>query len=161
MASIVVENWEYVDNRDDPENFELSQINQNFLMSLLDETQIDVCDDERLTSVIRSLEAEIDSNSEHYAIDDIAMGNTLVDCQSSNNGFNGHDCSMMPHDNLDLHWMDMDIIPSSPNDGIYMDHHGQGMCGVTEYYSQLCYEIPLQGQDYDFLWYETNVNVIE
>ncbi|KAG8386672.1 hypothetical protein BUALT_Bualt03G0173400 [Buddleja alternifolia] len=171
MASTVAENWEYVDARDKLENIELSPINTNFLMSLLDETQLlDDCDDERLANLIRSLEAELDSGIGHYAFDDAVWGNNLMDCQSSNDGSNDQDWSMVLLDDLDLRWTDMEIMPSSPNDGLYTDYHGQGMCGVADfgefggkknYYSHLCYETPLEGQDYSSFLYKTNVNVIE
>ncbi|KAI3457535.1 hypothetical protein Pfo_014198 [Paulownia fortunei] len=168
MASMVAENWEYMNGHDDSENIEFSQINHNLLMSLLDETQIDDCDDERLKNVIRSLEAEIDSDG-HYAFDNATWESDLVDCQSSNDESNGQDRSM-PNDDLDLHWMDMETMPTSPSDGMgswYMDHHGQGMVGgVTEFgwvknYSPLCSVTPVEEQDYGSLWHETNVTLTE
>lgn len=84
-----------MDGHDD--NFELSPRNHiNLVMSLLlDETdlQVDECDDERLKHVIRSLEAE------------------LIDHSSSIDEFNGLDSSTThdDDDDLDLHWMDVEI----------------------------------------------------
>ncbi|KAL0353932.1 UNVERIFIED_CONTAM: hypothetical protein Sangu_0974500 [Sesamum angustifolium] len=172
MASTVAENWEYADTTHDcSENFELSQINHSLLMSLLDETQVDDCDDERLTNVIRSLEAEIDYSGHDYAYDhNTIWENDLVDCQSSNDESNDQDC-LLQQDDLDLHWMDMETIPSSPSGGMggwYMDHHGLGMVGGMSHefggiknYSHLCYGSPLEEQDYGSLWHETNASVIE
>lgn len=161
---MVAENWEQMDGHDGSENFELSQTNHNFLMSLFDETQIDDCDDERLKNVIRSLEAEISSTG-HYTLDNTEWESDLVDCQSSNDELCGQDPSMT-HDNLDLHWMDIEIMPISPSGDMgswYMDHHGQGMMGggVTEFGWVKNYS-PLEAeQDYGSLWHETNANVIE
>ncbi|PIN16645.1 hypothetical protein CDL12_10703 [Handroanthus impetiginosus] len=163
-SSMVAENWDYADGHDGSESLELSQINQNLLMSLLDETQIDDCDDERLINVIRSLEAEIDFDGQH-AIDNAMWESDLVDCQSSNDELNGQDRSL-PHDNLDLHWMDMETIPSSPSGAMgnwYMDHNGQGIMGSgnefggAKNYSNFWNGTPLEEQDYGSLWHETNV----
>ncbi|KAK6157455.1 hypothetical protein DH2020_011703 [Rehmannia glutinosa] len=168
MASMVAENWECVDGRDGSEKFELSQTNHNLLMSLLDETQIDDCDDERLRKVIRSLEVEINSDGHDYGFDNtILWESELMDCQSSNDESDGHDCSIQ-HGDLDLHWMDMETMPTSPSGGMgswYMDHHGQGMVsGVTDQFgwAKNYYSVnPFEEQDYGSLWHETNVTVIE
>ncbi|GFQ05753.1 hypothetical protein PHJA_002719400 [Phtheirospermum japonicum] len=170
MASMVAENWEYVDGRDGSEGFEFSQINHNLLMSLLDETQIDDCDDEKLKKVIRSLEAEISSDG-HYGFDNTMWESDLVDCQSSIDESTGQDDHSMQHDDLDLdHWMNVETMPTSPSDGMtswYMDNHGQGMVGsgVNEFswvhnYAPICSVTPFdQEQDYGSLWHETNVTV--
>ncbi|KAG6392117.1 hypothetical protein SASPL_146327 [Salvia splendens] len=123
MASIVGENWGYVDGQDWPENSELSPRNHNLLMSLLDETQIDECDDERLTKLIQSLQDELDC-ADHYAWE----SDHLVDCQSSNDDESwGQGLpSMAVVDHLD--WMDVEMVPSSPSGGGWcMDHQGQGV----------------------------------
>ncbi|KAG6395826.1 hypothetical protein SASPL_141955 [Salvia splendens] len=120
MASIVGENWGHVDGQDRPENSELSAQNHNLLMSLLDETQIDECDDERLTKVIQSLQDELDC-ADHYAWDQ----GDVVDCESSIDDVESYGQgfpSMAAVDRLD--WMDMEMVPTSPRGG---DHHGQGV----------------------------------
>ncbi|KAL7129276.1 hypothetical protein ABFS83_13G054700 [Erythranthe nasuta] len=140
MASVVEENWDYVDGQDESEDLELSQINHNLLMSLLDETPIEDCDDERLRKVIRSLEAEIDDSDDNcYSFDhhSTMWESEVVDCQSSNDELNGQDRSV-PQDDLDLRWMDMETMPTSP----------------------LCYvNTTIEDQDYGSLWHDTNVNM--
>lgn len=181
MASVVAENWGHVDGHDESEVLELSQINHNLLMSLLDETPIEECDDERLRKVIRSLEAEIDSDEFiKYDFDDhnvLGGGDHLVDCQSSNDEINGQDPRMMHHD-LDDHlhnWMDMEIsMPTSPPraDGVdgwsmYHDEHGM-IGGVNEFgwvknYAPYCYVMNAidQDQDCSSFWHDINVNAIQ
>lgn len=64
MATLVPENLACIKSCNDLNNFELSQENSVLLMSLLDDTQglddDNDRDNERLTSVIKSLESEID-----------------------------------------------------------------------------------------------------
>lgn len=152
MGSMVAENWEEMDGHDWSDNFELSPRNHNLLMSLLDETQIDddECDDERLKHVIRSLEAEIDCTSD-FAWE----SNDVVDCESSiDDESNGRDLSLT-RDDLDLHWMDVEIVPSSPSgdvDSWYMDHANE--FGWLKNFS--CLEAD---QDYGSLWHQTNRNL--
>ncbi|KAG6398114.1 hypothetical protein SASPL_139566 [Salvia splendens] len=126
MASIVGENWGHVDGQDRPENSELSAQNYNLLMSLLDETQIDECDDERLTKVIQSLQDELD------CVDHFAWEGDVVDCESSidDESYGQGFPSMAAVDRLDS--MDMKMVPTSPRGGDHMggwcmDHHGQGV----------------------------------
>lgn len=139
MASMVGENWGHVDGQDWSENSELSSRNHNLLMSLLDDqTQIDECDDERLTKVIQSLQDELDSSADHFAWG----SDDLVDCQSSiDDESYGQGCPSMAALDLDLHWMDVEMMPTSPSGdhmGSWcMDHHGQGTMiddgGVNEF----------------------------
>ncbi|KAL8507852.1 hypothetical protein ACS0TY_018408 [Phlomoides rotata] len=149
MASMVAENWDQMDGHDDSNNFELSPRNHNLLMSLLDETQFDECDDERLKHVIRSLEAEIDSTS-HFAFDDGTWASDVVDCESSINESYGLNSSTI-RDDLDFRWMDIDIVPSSPSGD--MDHlqgHGNEIGWLNNFpYLEA-------DQDYGSLWHETN-----
>ncbi|KAL2476558.1 Uncharacterized protein Adt_37294 [Abeliophyllum distichum] len=167
MDSMVADNWESVDGDSDFINSENSQFDQSHvLMSLLDESQNEDCDDERLTNVIRSLEAEIKPNSDCYLFDNIEWEGDLVECQSSSDeSMNELDFSKL-HD-LDFQWMDLEMIPSSPSGGMeswYVDPYGQEMGAVTEFgelknYSQLSYGTPLmEDHDYGFLWQETNVS---
>lgn len=152
MASMVAENWENIfDSNDCSENFELSPRNHNLLMSLLDETQIDDCDDdERLTKVIQSLQAELDS-ADHC---------DLVDCQSSvdESYSQGYPTLVSTATNdLDLHWMDVEIMPTSPSWYNMDHHHGQGMMMSTSdefgWIKNPSFS-PLEAdQDYGSLWH--------
>lgn len=148
MASMVADqNWEYVDGQDLSENFELSPRNHNLLMSLLDEVEMEECDDERLTKVIQSLQDELDC-ADQYA----SWGShDLVDCQSSIDGSYGREFpSIAPYDDLDLRWMDVEIV----------DHHGQEMIdgGVNEFGLVKSNISPLEGQE-DF-WHGTDATLI-
>ncbi|KAH6785385.1 hypothetical protein C2S51_037840 [Perilla frutescens var. frutescens] len=151
MASMVAENWENIlDGHDCSESFELSPRNHHLLMSLLDETQIDDCDDddERLTKVIQSLQAELDS------ADDC----DLVDCQSSVDESYGEGCPMATND-LDLHWMDVEIMPTSPSWYNMDHHHGQGMMMTSDEFGWIKNPSfsPIEAdQDYGSLWHGTN-----
>lgn len=162
---MVAENWEHVDGHDGSENFELSPRNHNLLMSLLDETQIDDCDDdERLTKVIQSLQAELDF-VDHY---ESWESDNLVDCQSSVDESYGQGCpSMMAPNEVDLHWMDVEILPASPSGEVgnwYVDHHhGQGVSDgdVNDQFGWIKNNfspIEVDHQDYGSLWHVTNVN---
>ncbi|KAL1538377.1 hypothetical protein AAHA92_27132 [Salvia divinorum] len=124
MSSIVGENWGHVDGQDRPEDSELSAQNHNLLMSLLDETQIDECDDERLTKVIQSLQDELDCADRYEWEGDVVDCESSIDDESYGRGFP----SMAAVDHLD--WMDVEKVPSSPRGGDHiggwcMDNHGQ------------------------------------
>ncbi|GER53921.1 disease resistance protein [Striga asiatica] len=146
MASTVVESWGYADGCDHGSNdSEFSQSNHNLLMSLLDETQTDDCDDdERLEKVIRSLEDEINSN-DCYEFDKMTWeANYLMDYQSSTDEPNGQDHSMQPNDFDDLCWVDVETTPPSG---------GWDEFGCVKNYAPISSE----EQDYGSLWNETNV----
>ncbi|KAL3503037.1 hypothetical protein ACH5RR_037486 [Cinchona calisaya] len=160
---------EYCIKRQDHEfdNFELPQVDDALLMSFLDDTQVEDCDDEKLSSVIRSLEAEIhqqNSLSENNSrrIDDL---------------FDRHCGQFDDHDQvLDFDWMDMemdiDIVPSSPSDGMaswYMDPCGDDLDGVAEFGSEKDYYFQHlngtshedhEGCSYGALWQETNAPLV-
>ncbi|XP_073284049.1 uncharacterized protein [Primulina huaijiensis] len=121
MASVVAENWEYMEKQeDDFESLEFSHVNQGLLMSLLDETQVDDCDDERLTKVIQSLEAEIKPDDSHDS-------NEYWNDESS-----GQDWSM-PHDFDDHNWMDMEFAPSADMEKYWSFENSreQGIAGMS------------------------------
>lgn len=121
MASVVAENWEHIEKQqDDLESLEFLHVNQGLLMSLLDETQVDDCDDERLSKVIQSLEAEINPEESHDS-------NEYWNDESS-----GQDWSM-PHD-LDHHnWMDVEFAPSGDMEKYWSfeNIHEQGIASTS------------------------------
>ncbi|KZV19407.1 hypothetical protein F511_08748 [Dorcoceras hygrometricum] len=111
MALVVSEDWEDMENQDDLESLESSHINQGLLMSLLDETQVDDCDYDRLTEVMQSLEAEINPDRVH----DESSGTEEY-------------CSM-PHD-LDQHWMDVEFATSGEMENCWsLESSEQGIAG--------------------------------
>lgn len=149
MASMVVDqNWGHVDGQDLSEGFELSPGNHNLLMSLLDEVEMEECDDERLTKVMQSLQDELDCAEDH---DYSSWGNDLADCQSSIGESYGREFpSVARDDDFDLRWMDVEVV----------DRHGQEMIGggVNEFGLISNNFSPLEGQQ-DF-WHGMEFNLI-
>ncbi|CAK7351699.1 unnamed protein product [Dovyalis caffra] len=94
-SSSVTENWVMMNGDiNSSEGSEVSEINSNaFLMSLLEETQGEDYDNERLSSLIQSLEAEIEPkrmNGGDTSMEPM-MGPNI--CQSCDAGLvEGHDC---------------------------------------------------------------------
>ncbi|KAK4727935.1 hypothetical protein R3W88_032852 [Solanum pinnatisectum] len=140
MATLVpeVENWACINN--DLTNFDNSQIDCSLLMSLLDDSQgVDDIDhdNERLSSVIRSLEAEInDQPVDPDSFHNTHQGSTInsEDWQSWEYGQSqSQSQDFLESDCVDLNWMDieMEIAPSNTiNDDMmnfwYMDNsYGQ------------------------------------
>ncbi|CAL5336154.1 unnamed protein product [Camellia sinensis] len=181
-SSSVAENWACMINGDDEfDRFEVPEIDTALLMSLLEESQVDQdCDDERLTSVIRSLEAEIefdpnmmDGQDDHHLPlqPHHQRDGNLKGCQPSDGAqVDGGDCSD-PHDDLDFNWMDVEMAPSSPSDDIanwYMDPYGGEMERIIEFidqardYSHTSYGVPLEEHSgaYGYLWQETHTSVM-
>ncbi|KAL3508826.1 hypothetical protein ACH5RR_028227 [Cinchona calisaya] len=173
---------ECINSHDEFDNFELSDVDDALLMSFLDDTQVvEDCDDEKLSSVIRSLEAEIDHHS-HTIIDDgeqysLEENNWTSNLSDHDRGhFDGLNNNSRSDYEFDFNWMDMDMnmemVPSSPSDGMagwYMDPCGDGMDNiiVTElgsekldyYHFQHFNGIPFEDHECcpnGTLWQETN-----
>ncbi|KAH0651317.1 hypothetical protein KY285_031439 [Solanum tuberosum] len=182
MANLLaVENWTWFDGCDDLSNFDVSQIDGDIVMSLLDDMQgDDHHDDERLTSVIRCLEAEIDQTQSYptfnnvvsdlvvrvhghdsfqdkqernYNGENLQSQNTIGQCQSED---------FVESNDLDFSWMEMEMemVPSYPSDEMnlwYMDNnYGQGyevVSGISNYSNTVSFE----ENDYHSLWQEQNV----
>ncbi|XP_059664514.1 uncharacterized protein LOC132310349 [Cornus florida] len=168
MASALPENWSHINGSDDFDQFEVPEINTALLMSLLEESQVEECDDERLRSVIQSLEAVIDPNrlDGHDSLVEMEWGSgNLNGCTTPSDGeqLNGQDCSTSL--DLDFSWMDVEMVPSSPSDEMtnwYMDSFRDGTDGVIELgdYSQICYGMPLEEHEYGSLWQESHSSVM-
>ncbi|KAJ8561059.1 hypothetical protein K7X08_027249 [Anisodus acutangulus] len=132
MTTLVpeVENWACINGcNNDLSNFDHSQIDCALLMSLLDDSQgledIDH-DNEKLTSVIKSLQAEIDEQHMINDHDSVLGINNSEDWQLWEAGQRQISQDFLQSDGLDFNWMDieMDIAPSSTSDDIkfwYMD----------------------------------------
>ncbi|KAJ8527759.1 hypothetical protein K7X08_015210 [Anisodus acutangulus] len=135
MATLVpeVENWACINGcNNDLCNFDHSQIDCALLMSLLDDSKgleyIDH-DNERLTSVIRSLQTEIDEQhmiNDHDSVQDSQGSNNGDDWQSREAGQGQISQDFPKSDDLDFNWMDieMEIAPSSTSDDMnfwYLD----------------------------------------
>ncbi|KAI3465944.1 hypothetical protein Pfo_022607 [Paulownia fortunei] len=111
MASTTVtENSSCTTCHDGLDYTEFSNTDTSLLMSLLEDSQVEDEDDERLRNVIQSLEAELvneasfsESNSEGY----LEYYDQLSDIEQMNS------CCTSP-DHLDFEWIDMEMAYSSP-----------------------------------------------
>lgn len=120
MASVVPENWPLLTRNE--HNFsalEAMETDENaLLMSLLQDSQFEDGDDERLLSVIQSLEAEIDhsvSMNDHDHNSSSPVPN-LEDCQPSDElRMKDQHCPILLDDHMDFNWInDAEMEISSP-----------------------------------------------
>lgn len=168
MASFLPENRECVNGCDGLDTVEVFEIDGALLMSqLLDESHVEDCDDERLTSVIQSLEDEINPimMDGHDLLMELEWDDNLEveDCDFSNGGqMDGQDCSTASCDDLDYNWMDMEDMKSS----FYLGSSEDGMEGVIEfggvrdYYNYNYYNSyanSVEEHSYGSLWQDTNI----
>ncbi|KAK6785351.1 hypothetical protein RDI58_018806 [Solanum bulbocastanum] len=182
MANLLaVENWTWIDGCDDLSNFDVSQMDGDIVMSLLDDMQgDDHDDDERLTSVIRSLEAEIDQTQSYPTFNSVVSElvvrvhghDSFQDKQERN--YNGENLQLrntigqcqiedfVESNDLDFSWMEMEMemVSSYPSDEMnlwYMDNnYGQGyevVSGISNYSDTISFE----ENNYYSLWQEQNV----
>ena len=145
MANHLPENWRCINADHLFEGIEeISEIKTTILMSLLDESLGDQeADNDRLTSIIQSLEEEI-----HPVL-------TIIP-QKYDDQLKGQDCSASVDTEFD--WMDMEVLPSYNHiTNCYMDlcDGDQEMDGIIQY-SQLnwdtdCFE---ESECYS-LWQQT------
>ncbi|KAI3695322.1 hypothetical protein L1987_78317 [Smallanthus sonchifolius] len=145
MASLIQENWASINDQYDFDNFETLEIDDTFLMSILDEPHVeDECDNERLSSVIRSLEAEISP----IVIDDRDMSLELewnTDWENSLQIFTGQ--NYLKSEDIEYNWMEMDDM--------YIQGYEDGIGGVKDY-SQISYGNNIEEHGYGALWQEIN-----
>ncbi|KAI3769397.1 hypothetical protein L6452_00499 [Arctium lappa] len=151
MASLIQENWATINDQDGFDEFESLEIDDTLLMSILEEPHVDdECDDERLSSVIQSLEAEINP----IVIDDHDMSLELewnIDWEGCHQ-FSANQNTSRSHD-LDYNWMEMDEM--------YIQGYEDGMGGIIEFggvkdYSQFSYGNNMEEHVYGALWQEIN-----
>ncbi|KAF7112657.1 hypothetical protein RHSIM_RhsimUnG0205200 [Rhododendron simsii] len=171
MAVSLPEHWACVDGNDhDFNQFEVQEIDGALLMSLLEEPNAEDCDNGQLTSVIRSLEAEIDPDLING--DDLSME---LGWGADSEGFqpfdaaqvNGLDFCSIAHDLDDFDWMEVEMIPpSSPSNEMnnwYMDPCGDELDGIIGFgdFSNMYYGVPLEELAYGSLWQETHDAVMQ
>lgn len=121
MAYLAPENWPVCINVDTDDTdllnqIEISEIDSAILMSFLDESHMEYCDDEKLRSVIQSLEAELDPIS---VINNPAapnLDNYNGDFLFANMG--SEDSSELV--DVDFSWMDIEISSSPSPSNIEM-----------------------------------------
>ncbi|PIM98693.1 hypothetical protein CDL12_28820 [Handroanthus impetiginosus] len=155
-TTIVTENYSFNTGLEDLNDIEFSNIDASFLMSLTEDSQID--DDERLRSVIQSLEAEIlnqnsflETNSEEkYQFSSIQQ---MESCCTSADHDQGHDFYFEGID------MEMPYYCSSADEmssyfSCHFEDNVENMAefgGLTDY-SQVCYGMAMEEDDYSGLW---------
>ncbi|KAI3786465.1 hypothetical protein L1987_40162 [Smallanthus sonchifolius] len=151
MASLIQENWVSINDQYDFDNFETLEIDDTLLMSILDEPHVeDECDNERLSSVIRSLEAEISP----FVIDDRDMSLELewnTDWENSHQILTSQ--NYLKSQDIEHNWMEMDDM--------YIEGYEDGMGGIIEFggvkdYSQISYGNNIEEHGYGALWQEIN-----
>ncbi|PON46279.1 hypothetical protein PanWU01x14_252930 [Parasponia andersonii] len=162
MASLAIsqKNWACFNGCDELEGVEISKINGAFLMSLMEELQdhvdVEERDEERLNSVIRSLEAEINScttEAEHDSCVEPDHQSSTFDGEDSQSceleQMNDHDFTISFED-LDMNgWINMEAEPCSPShemnyyvyqceddmingvEGISIDYSTHNYCGAV------------------------------
>lgn len=151
MASFVPENWDFIDGCDDYDTGAL------LMSQLLDESHVEDCDDERLTSVIRSLEAEINEPNvliEHIdSFMELEWDDNLAEiCKNKRDEkdedvINGQDCSTTSSDDdlVNYNWMEMEDM----NEYYYHYPRFINLDNVSNNF--------LEEQSYGSLWQDTDV----
>ncbi|KAJ8556093.1 hypothetical protein K7X08_022851 [Anisodus acutangulus] len=144
MATMIPENLACIKNCNDLSNFELSQENRALLMSLLDETQAlddHDHDDERLTSMIRSLEDEIDQRT--------MKGRDLF--QENNEGVTNFEYKISESNVTDeFNWMEIEM-----ENLLYMETNNKVDHEVDVVSDQYSYGVCLEENNHNtFLWEE-------
>ncbi|KAL4555214.1 hypothetical protein LXL04_037825 [Taraxacum kok-saghyz] len=151
MASMIQQNWATINDQGGFDEFESLEIDGTLLMSLLDEPHVDdECDDERLSNVIRSLEAEINP----IVIDDNDMSLELewnADWEGSHQFSTNQ--NVYKSQDLDYNWMEMDDM--------YIQGYEDGIGGIIEFggvkdFSHICYGSNMEEHGYGALWQEIN-----
>ncbi|PIM98695.1 hypothetical protein CDL12_28822 [Handroanthus impetiginosus] len=132
----------------DDNYIELSHIDNSFIMSLLEDSQVDdIRDDVRLRSVIQSLEAEIlnedsflEAKSDEYCyeqLSDIEQMNSF--CTSANH--------------LDFEWMDQMDLGSYSD--VHFEENMMELEGATrDFDSQICVGMDIEEANEIGLWHE-------
>ena len=158
MASFVTsENWACVEDFEGNDQV-LSDIDCAFLVSALMDDRVEESDEERLNSVIQSLEAEINySSTTDHVVDDHLDASQM----------DGHDCSISFHD-LEMMNVWFEMAESEPsnnelNNNWYMYPSGEMISIKVNDYSSNdtstnCLGVALDDQDqyaYSSLWQDT------
>ncbi|KAL6198979.1 hypothetical protein ACLB2K_028767 [Fragaria x ananassa] len=140
---------------------EAFQTNDAILMSLLEEFhEEDGDDEERVNSLIQSLEEEISSPSATMA----SNGSGFINSELTIDDFqDGNDCSGSLADSSEMGWFDMEQVPCSPSDDMnwYMDSCEYEMDCLNDSgiwvgdYSHICYGAGLEDNGYSSIWQET------
>lgn len=171
MASLEPENWGSVDGGDAGDEF--PEIDGTLITSLLDEPyggggggggggDGSEENEERLKSVMQSLEAEISPGNVVSGQEDEFGGKYGETCYYEGGGdmeqMDGLNCCISTNNiinnnnNVDFDWIGMEVEPSLSIDGLtnnwYVDHcRDDGMGSMTQDYSHFNYEIALEEEE--------------
>lgn len=135
---------------DDLDDVEFSNIDDSLVMSLLEDSQVEDGDEERLRAVIQSLEAEIMSQNscfEAYDLEGCQDNYRFCDAEQSGS------CSTSPDHRLDFDWIDMETFQtdySIPDDE--MTSYFIELGGVGDYSQVYSYGMAMEDDDYSDLW---------
>ncbi|MFQ6659214.1 hypothetical protein Gotur_028201 [Gossypium turneri] len=140
MALMLTENPRLINRSNGVEEIGVPEIDTGLLMSLLDESQSEeYCNEEQITSLMESLEAEIRM---------VNAGSCSIEGDIGSNNY--------------FEWSEMEMVPSSPSDDMnwYVEDHVQEM-SMDGYLVQFendfplnCYESQLEN-GFTSLWQET------
>ncbi|KAK4438989.1 hypothetical protein Salat_0233500 [Sesamum alatum] len=143
----------WYNNRDDIGDTEFLNIDNSLVMSMLDDSEVEDGDNERLRTVIQSLEAEIMSQ-------DSCLG--TYDSEGCSDDYRSSDsCSTSPDRSLDFEWIDVETDYSCLNDevagyfsGQFTDKIENSMLELGEVdYSQVYnYSMAMEEDEYCRLW---------
>ncbi|KAG5551475.1 hypothetical protein RHGRI_009786 [Rhododendron griersonianum] len=170
MAGSLPENWACINGNDhDFDQFEIQEIDGALLMSLLEESSPEDCDNDKLTRVMKSLEAEIDQK----IVDGLDLSMDLglgTDSEGFQPFFDAAQVDYLDgsisHSLDDFDWMEVEMIPpSSPSDEMnnwYMDPCGDELDDIIGFgdFSNMYYGVPLEELAYGSLWQETHNSVM-
>ncbi|TYJ48160.1 hypothetical protein E1A91_A01G040900v1 [Gossypium mustelinum] len=140
MALMLTENPGLTNESNGVEEIGVPEIDAGLLMSLLEESQCEeYCNEEQVTSLMESLEAEIRM---------VNAGSCSIEGDIGSNNY--------------FEWSEMEMVPSSPSDDMnwYVEDHAQEM-SMDGYLVQFgndfplnCYESQLEN-GFTSLWQET------
>lgn len=166
MASFVAENYESI------VSCEFNTDSALLLSQLLDESHVEDCDDERLTSVIRSLEAEIiepfTMTEDNDSFMELEWDDNFVEIQNYisdgpvEDVMNHQDCSTSSdiNDMDNYNWMDMeDFIEFEGVGNDYYRYSQYSSDGYNDNHNNYVTNT-LEEQNYGSLWQDSNVLVI-
>ncbi|KAL0353933.1 UNVERIFIED_CONTAM: hypothetical protein Sangu_0974600 [Sesamum angustifolium] len=131
------------------DDVEFSNIDDSLVMSLLEDSQVEEGDDERLRAVIQSLEAEImsqNSCSEAYDSEGCLDDYRFCDVEQPES------CSPQPDHCLDFEWIDMETVQTDyciPNDEMMSYFIELG--GVGDNSQAYSYGMAMEEDDYSDL----------
>ncbi|KAL2245572.1 UNVERIFIED_CONTAM: hypothetical protein Sindi_2825400 [Sesamum indicum] len=149
------ENCFWYKNSDEIDDTEFLNIDNSLVMSLLEDSEVEDGDNERLRTVIQSLEAEIMSQNSCMGTYDLeGCPDDYRSCDVS--------CSTSPDRCLDFEWIDMERDYSYLNDevgnyfnGQFTDKTGSTMFelgGEVDYSQVFSYAMAMEEDEYCGLW---------